>query len=66
MPAQTIDSGTYGFGGDTIHMDPRCLVYSGLTWINGTPIRSRGTFAATTIDIDNPPYVSAIYLCRVR
>jgi hypothetical protein len=60
-----IESRSYGFNGPTINMDPRVVVSSSLSWVNGTPIASRGNlpkFDVPTV----PPFYSVIYLVKVR
>jgi hypothetical protein len=66
VPGQAIDSATYGFGGGPLHQDPRVTVWNSQAWQSGAPLLSRGQFHAVGVDIDNPPYTTVIYICRVR
>jgi hypothetical protein len=61
----SIESLTFGFDGTPIHQDPRVSVSSSLTWVDGTPIASKGPVKDLEIPTI-PPFYSVIYLIRVR
>src|ERR1051325_488 len=56
---------TFSFNGTPIHQDPRVSVSSSLTWVDGTPIASKGPVKDLEIPTI-PPFYSVIYLIRVR
>lgn len=65
IPALQVHTLVDGFSGPVIHQDPRCGIYSNLSWVDLRPLSARGT--TTAVDLPSePPWYSLIYLIKVR
>lgn len=56
---------TGGWANHKIHADPRTTIYDGQGWLDGNPKESRGTLGSFDIPTV-PPYLSVIYILKVR
>ena len=65
IPAQTIESHTFGFGPPVINQDPRVVVSNAQGWATGSSIHSQGTWSAVTVPTV-PIFYSVIYLVHVK